>query len=131
MCIRDRHSTAHSYPHMSNQTPRVDPQYIAQLQSPVFRIIGKVVSQTGGQEIVITSPTTGGEMITLSNAKTAATNNFEIDNWYEFVCRSNDSGDAGFLVLDAVKCVLAPGEPLSVNGVVALQQLSSQFPELY
>ncbi|SCW03155.1 LAFE_0G04170g1_1 [Lachancea fermentati] len=116
---------------MSSQTPRVDPQNIAQCNSPVFRIIGQVKSQPQQDQIIVASPTTGGEMVTLSNVRTSSNVNFEIGAWYEFVCRSNDSGDVGFLVLDSVKCVFPAGEEISVGGVVALQQLCSKFPELY
>ncbi|SCV00934.1 LAMI_0G08240g1_1 [Lachancea mirantina] len=116
---------------MSSQTPRVDPQQISQLNFPVFRLIGQVTSQPQQDQIIIASPTTGGEMVALTNVRTSNNSNYDIQGWYEFVCRTNDSGDAGFLVLDSVKCLLPQGEEMSVNGVVALQQLSGKFPELY
>ncbi|SCU96074.1 LAFA_0G04082g1_1 [Lachancea sp. 'fantastica'] len=115
---------------MSSLTPRVDPQQLGQLSSPVFRIIGQVTAQPQRDQIIIASPTTGGEMVSLTNVRTSTSVNYELQEWYEFVCRSNDSGDVGFLVLDSVKCVFPPGETISIAGVVALQQLAPKFPEL-
>lgn len=115
---------------MSTSTPRVDPQQIGQLSSPVFRIIGQVTAQPQPNQIIVASPTSGGEMVSLSNVQTSTSINYELQAWYEFVCRTNDSGDVGFMVLDSVKCVLPPGESMSVGGVVALQQLSNRFPEI-
>ncbi|CAR23962.1 Replication factor A protein 3 [Lachancea thermotolerans] len=115
---------------MATSTPRVDPQQIGQLSSPVFRIIGQVTAQPQPTQIIVASPTTGGEMISLTNVQTSSNVNYELQAWYELVCRANDFGDAGFLVLDSVKCVFPPGESISVAGVVALQQLSSKFTEI-
>lgn len=119
-------------PHdMSNQTPRIDPSEINSTQHSVFRIIAKVIDQPQPNELIIQSPSTNSEMITLSQVKLSQGSNLEIESWYELVCRSVDTGDAGLMVLDSVKCELKDGEDISITGIVALQQLSSKFPDLY
>lgn len=70
-------------------------------------------------------------MITLSQVKLSQGSNIEVGSWYEFVCRNVDTGDIGLMVLDSVKCELKEGEEISVSGIVALQQLSGKFPDLY
>lgn len=116
---------------MASETPRLDPREIAQDHSPVFRIIAQVKSQPSESALVLCSPTEGGEMITLSNVRVSMNKQFEVDSWHEFVCRSSDSGDVGFLVLDAVPCILKENEQISVDGIVALQRLCKKFPEIY
>lgn len=116
---------------MASETPRIDPREIAQNVCPVFRLIAQVKSQPTENTLVLGSPTDGGEMVTLSNVRVSLNKQFEPESWHEFVCRSSDSGDVEFLVLDAVPCVLKPNEQISVDGIVALQQLSRKFPEIY
>lgn len=116
---------------MSNQTPRIDPSQISNTQHSVFRIIAKVLDQPQPKELILQSPTTNGEMITLSQVKLSQGSNIEVGSWYEFVCRNVDTGDIGLMVLDSVKCELKEGEEISVSGIVALQQLSGKFPDLY
>lgn len=116
---------------MSNQTPRIDPSQVSNTEHAVFRIIGKVIDQPQPTALVVQSPATNGEMLTLSQVKLSQGSNIEVGSWYEFVCRSVDTGDVGLMVLDSVKCELKEGEDISVSGVVALQQLSAKFPDLY
>lgn len=116
---------------MSSETPRLDPREIAGNVSPVFRLIAQVKSQPTESTLVLSSPTEGDEMITLSNVRISLNKQFDVDGWYEFVCRSSDSGEVGFLVLDAVQCLLKENEEISIKGIVALQQLSQKFPEIY
>lgn len=116
---------------MSYQTPRIDPQQISTSGLSMFRLIGKVISQSINNEITISSPTLNNKMIELTHVRVSQVANLVIEKWYEFVCRMNDSGDSGFLVLDAVECKLPPGEDISVDGIVALQQLTKKFPNLY
>ena len=116
---------------MASETPRIDPSEITSNTSPVFRIIAQVKSQPSENTLILASPTTGGEMITLDSVRVSMNKTFGVDSWYEFVCRSSDNGDVGFLVLDAVKCVLNENEEISVNGIIALQQLTKKFPEIY
>ncbi|AAS52552.1 AEL133Cp [Eremothecium gossypii ATCC 10895] len=116
---------------MSHQTPRLDPAQIASTNHSVFRLIAKVVAQPKQEEITIQSPTTNREMVTLGSVRVSQLTKFKVEQWYEFVCRASDSGDAGVFVLDSVELPLPSGEELSVDGVVALQQLCSKFPEMY
>ncbi|AMD20351.1 HDL393Cp [Eremothecium sinecaudum] len=116
---------------MSHQTPRVDPSRIGTSNYSVFRLIGKVTAQPSQDEITIQSPTSNGGMITLSSVRVSQLTKFKIDVWYEFLCRANDTGDAGFLVLDVLELPLTDGEQLSIDGVVALQNLTEKFPEMY
>lgn len=116
---------------MASETPRIDPSEITSNTSPVFRIIAQVKSQPNESTLVLSSPTTGGEMISLNNVRVSMNRKFDEDSWYEFVCRSSDNGDVGFLVLDAVQCIFPENEAISVEGVVVLQQLSKKFPEIY
>lgn len=115
---------------MSHQTPRIDPTRIGSSNHSIFRLIGKVLSQPSRDDITIQSPTTANKMITLSSVRVSQSKNFKLDQWYEFVCRANDTGDAGFLVLDSLELPLRSGDQLSIEGVVALQQLSEKFPEV-
>ncbi|QLL30385.1 hypothetical protein HG536_0A02020 [Torulaspora globosa] len=116
---------------MASETPRIDPREIAQNVCPVFRLIAQVKSQPTENTLVLSSPTDGGEMVTLTNVRVSLNKQFEAESWHEFVCRSSDSGDVEFLVLDAVPCVLKENEQISVDGIVALQQLCRKFPEIY
>ncbi|EDO18996.1 hypothetical protein Kpol_2002p67 [Vanderwaltozyma polyspora DSM 70294] len=116
---------------MASETPRLDPREIAENVSPVFRLIAQVKSQPSESSLVLSSPSEGGEMITLSNVRVSMNREFDTDAWYEFVCRSSDSGEVGFLVLDAVPCILEENEQISIDGIVALQQLTKKFPEIY
>ncbi|AET41408.1 Rfa3p Ecym_8114 [Eremothecium cymbalariae DBVPG len=116
---------------MSHHTPRIDPTQVSSTSCSVFRLIGRVAAQPKQDEITIQSPTTNREMITLTSIRVSQLTKFSVDSWYEFVCRAKDSGDAGFFVLDSIKLPLPDGDELSVEGVVALQQLTSKFPEIY
>lgn len=116
---------------MASETPRIDPRQIAQNLHPVFRLVAQVSSQPSENTLVLSSPTDGGEMITLENVRVSMNKQFATGSWHEFVCRSSDSGDLEFLVLDAVPCVLRENEQISVEGIVTLQQLSQKFPEIY
>ncbi|QLQ77951.1 hypothetical protein HG537_0A01980 [Torulaspora globosa] len=116
---------------MASETPRIDPREISSNVSPVFRLIAQVKSQPTENTLVLGSPTDGGELVTLSNVRVSLNKQFETGSWHEFVCRSSDSGDVEFLVLDAVPCVLGDNEQISIDGVVALQQLTKKFPEIY
>lgn len=116
---------------MASETPRIDPREIAQNLHPVFRLIAQVKSHPSENRLVLSSPTDGGEMITLTNVRVSMNKQFESGSWHEFVCRSSDSGDTEFLVLDAVPCVLKENEQISIEGIVTLQQLSKKFPEIY
>lgn len=116
---------------MASETPRIDPREVAHSGCPVFRLIAQVKAQPTEKSLVLSSPTDGGEMITLSNVRVSLGRHFEPGSWHEFVCRSSDSGDVEFLVLDAVPCVLRENEEISVDGIVVLQKLSKNFPEIY
>ncbi|CCF58771.1 hypothetical protein KAFR_0F01740 [Kazachstania africana CBS 2517] len=117
---------------MASETPRLDPREISQTHVPVFRLIAQIKSKSSDSILILNSPTVENEMITLDNVRVSSTSiNFEIDSWYEFVCRSSDDGETGFLVLDAVPCKLQEGENISINGIVQLQNLSKKFPEIY
>ncbi|CCE63428.1 hypothetical protein TPHA_0E03380 [Tetrapisispora phaffii CBS 4417] len=116
---------------MASETPRLDPTEIKDNSFPVFRLIGLVTSQPTESALTLKSPTKDGEMISLTNIRVSMNKQFEVDAWYEFVCRSSDNGDIGFLILDAVKCILEENETISIDGIVALQQLSKKFPEIY
>ncbi|CCD23063.1 Rfa3p NDAI_0B00290 [Naumovozyma dairenensis CBS 421] len=117
---------------MASETPRLDPTEIANSNASVFRIIAQVKSQPTESTLILSSPSKGNEMITLSNVRLSMTRTpFQIDSWYEFVCRANDTGDVGFLILDSVPCILKENESISIDGIVALQQLTKKFPEIY
>lgn len=116
---------------MASETPRLDPREITSSQVPVFRLIAQVKSQPSENKLVLASPTEGGEMVTLADVRVSMSKNFEVGSWQELVCRSSDNGDVGFLVLDAVACPFKTGEDISVEGVVALQNLCKRFPEIY
>ena len=121
----------------ADQTPRIDPATIASGTSSasvsLFRLIAQVAAQPTETTLVLKSPSgPSKELITLNNVRlTAASRQYDTGKWYEFICRASDSGEVGFLVLDSVECVLREGEELSLDGVVALQQLSSKFPDIY
>ncbi|QLG75027.1 hypothetical protein HG535_0H03540 [Zygotorulaspora mrakii] len=116
---------------MASETPRIDPCEVAHTQSPVFRIIAQVKGQPSESSLILSSPSEGNEMITLSDVKVSLNKHFEIDSWHEFICRSSDTGETGFLVLDSVPCILKENEQVSVDGIVALQRLAKQFPEIF
>lgn len=119
---------------MSSETPRLGPSEVSSTTAPVFRLIAQVVSQPSDSSLILRSPNDAKteEMITLNNVKVTDTSKtYESEKWYEFICRSSDSGDVGFLVLDSVECPLAEGETMSIAGIVALQNLSKRFPDLY
>lgn len=116
---------------MASETPRLDPREISTSNTPVFRLIAQVKSQPSENQLVLASPTEGGEMITLNNVRVSMYKNFEVGSWHELVCRSSDNGEVGFLVLDAVSCPLKEGEEISIDAVVALPQLAKKFPEIY
>lgn len=116
---------------MATETPRIDPSELTTTDASVFRIIAQVKGQPTENTLVLASPSTNNEMITMNDVRVSMTKQFDVDSWYEFVCRSSDSGEVGFLVLDAVECVLGEGEEISIDGIVALQQLSKKFPEIY
>lgn len=116
---------------MASETPRIDPCEVAQTQSPVFRLIAQVKSQPNESSLILSSPTEGNEMITLSDVKVSLNKQFDVDSWHEFICRSSDTGEMGFLVLDSVPCVLRDSEQISIDGIVTLQRLAKQFPEIF
>lgn len=116
---------------MSSETPRIDPSEIAGSVHPVFRLIAQVKQQPTESTLVLASPTVGNEMMTLNDVRVSMNKQFQIGDWYEFVCRSSDSGEVGFLILDAVLCKFPEGEEISIDGVVALQQLAKKFPDIY
>ena len=119
---------------MSSETPRLNPNEISNSTVSIFRLIAQVVSQPTQSSLILKSPVDAktNEMITLNNIKLAVTDKtYEVDQWYEFICRASDSGDVGFLVLDSVNCPLQENEQMSIKGVVALQNLSKRFPDLY
>lgn len=116
---------------MSNQTPRINASEVNSTQHSVFRIIAKVIDQVQPTELVVQSPSGNGELITLPPVKLSQGSNIDVGSWYEFVCRTVDTGDVGLVALDSVKCELKEGEEMSIAGIVALQQLSSKFPDLY
>ncbi|CAI4044321.1 hypothetical protein SUVZ_10G0340 [Saccharomyces uvarum] len=122
---------------MASETPRIDPTEISNINAPVFRIIAQIKSQPTESQLVLQSPTMsstdGGEieMITLNNIRVSMNKTFEVDSWYEFVCRNNDDGELGFLILDAVLCKFKENEELSLHGAVALQRLCKKYPEIY
>lgn len=119
---------------MSSETPRLNPTEISTSNASVFRLIAQVVSQPTESSLILKSPCDAktGEMITLNNVKVTVTNKtYEVDQWYEFICRASDSGDVGFLVLDSVDCKLSENESISINGIIALQNLAKKFPDLY
>ncbi|CCK69348.1 Rfa3p KNAG_0C02370 [Huiozyma naganishii CBS 8797] len=120
---------------MNDATPRVDPSELSHNSASVFRLVARVTAQPTETSLVLSAPTHSGRdagPVTLDGVRTTAgAGPFVVDKWYEFVCRASDAGDVGFLVLDAVECVLHEGESVSVDAVVALQGLSKQFPEIY
>ncbi|CCH60367.1 hypothetical protein TBLA_0C05690 [Henningerozyma blattae CBS 6284] len=119
---------------MASETPRIPATQINN-QPSVFRIIGKIKSQPNESTLILESPVgelNAIEMITINNVRITTMNQkFQIGKWYEFVCRSSDNGDSGFLVLDALECVLKENEDISVEGIVALQNLYGKFPEIF
>ena len=116
---------------MSSETPRIDPSEVASSIYPVFRLIAQVKQQPTESTLILASPTVGNEMITLNNVRVSMNKQFQLGSWYEFVCRASDSGEVGFLILDAVLCKLQGDEDISIDGIVALQQLTKKFPEIY
>lgn len=114
-----------------NVTPRVDPTRINQSTAKIFRLIAQVKKQPTDDTLILSSPTTGNEFIALDNVRVTTSKKFNLDSWYEFICRGNDSGDNEFLILDSIECKLNDGENISIDGIVALQQLASTFPEMY
>lgn len=114
-----------------NVTPRLDPTQITHSTAKIFRLIAQVKKQPTDDTLILSSPTTGKEFITLDNVRVTTSKKFDIDGWYEFICRGNDSGDNDFLILDSIDCKLNGGENISIDGIVALQQLCSKFPEMY
>lgn len=116
---------------MSSETPRLDPSEISGTAHPVFRLIAQVKQQPTETSLILSSPTVGNEMLTLNDIRLTMNKQFQIGDWYEFICRANDNGEVGFMILDAVLCQLPDDEEISVDGIVALQQLSKKFPEIY
>lgn len=116
---------------MASETPRIDPSEITGSSTPVFRLVAQVKAQPTESTLVLSGVTEGQEPITLTNVRVSIGKPFEIDQWYEMVCRANDNGEVGFLVLDAVQCVFPENEEISLEAVVALQKLSRKFPEIY
>lgn len=114
---------------MSNETPRIAPNNLVNGPA-VFRLIGQIDQQVNESAIIIKSYITPTEEIKIKNVK-VNTSDIEVGKWYEFVCRNSDSGDDGILVLDCIQCPLPDGEEMSIEGVVALQNICGKFPEIY
>ncbi|CCC71959.1 hypothetical protein NCAS_0I02910 [Naumovozyma castellii] len=118
---------------MASETPRLDPTEIGNSSSSLlFRIVAQVKSQPSESTLILASPTRANEMITLDHVRFSIPNKtFEAGKWYEFICRGNDQGEVGFLILDSIPCVLGEDEEISLDAIVALQNLNKKFPEIY